>query len=188
LPPIEGFCMRLYSRFISLATIFLLALSTSACSDKSQSNIKQSATSVKETREKAIKPGAAIKLISPSIIYINPGEKSSTEILLETKESFGELDIEISAPVELELLDTSLKTTINLPSNAIKIPISLLASANGRFYLKVLARINAADRDSFRNLSLIVQVGPEPVKTLQLKKTSDENIISLPAQETISSQ
>lgn len=181
--------MHLYFRFISLATFFLLVLCTPAYSDKSQTNIKQSLMPVKEAREKAIKPGAAIKLISPAIVYINPGEKSAIDILLETKKSLGELSIELSAPAELELLDTPLKKIVNLPSNnAIKIPVNLVASANGRFYLNLLARISAADTASVRNLTLIVQVGPEPAKTLQLKKTSDENIISLPAQETISSQ
>jgi hypothetical protein len=181
--------MHLFSRFVTLFAISLLVLCSPACSEKSQSNVKQSMTPVKEPRGKAIKPGAAVKLVSPSIVYIKAGEKSFVEILLETKENLGKLSIELSAPSELDLSDTSLKTTINLPSrSAVKIPVNLLASANGRFYLNLLARVSSADTATIRNLTLIVQVGPEPVKTLQLKKTSGENVISLPAQETISSQ
>lgn len=192
--------MNFLYRTLKFHFVLLIGVFLFGCSDKSQlatkpsvtqtNEIKQSQASVNQlNKQKEAKPGAAVKLISPSIITINANEKTTTEISLEVKESSGELQIELSAPAELNLIDTRAQQTFSLiSSNTIKIPVTLLATANGRYYLKIDARINNGDENSSRSLAVIIQVGPETEKAVQLKKSSGENVISLPAHETISTQ
>jgi hypothetical protein len=138
---------------------------------------------------KTTKPGAAIKLVSSSLISITANELVDTEIFLETMEPRGELSIEFSPSQGLILKNPNTPQTIKFDSSsAIKIPVSLLATANGRYYLNMRISLNNTDSISVRNLAMIVQVGPLTEKAVKLQKTAGENIIVLPAQETISSQ
>lgn len=179
--------MNFFLRALKFNLVLFFSLCLYGCSDKTQPQIKQPA--VKQTQQKDVKPGASVKLISPSILTIDPNKQTSTEILFETTESSGEFIVELFAPTGLSLLNTPTQQTINLvsPGN-IKIPISLLAVTNGRYYLKMHILMKKGDSIAVRNLAVIIQVGPEPEKAVQLKKTSGENVISLPAQETISTQ
>lgn len=138
---------------------------------------------------KTTKPGAAIKLISSSLISINANELAHTNIVLEAMELHGELTVNFSPSQGLNLENTSTPQTIKFDSSApIKIPVSLVATANGRYYLNMHISLNNVDAISVRNLAVIVQVGPLAEKAGKLQKTIGENIIVLPAQETISSQ
>ena len=200
----EGFNMNFLCRALKLYFVLSIVVSLFGCSDKIQPATKQSIVQAnkpkvsqleqkdknqKQIKQKEVKPGAAVKLISPSIITINPDEQMPIEILLEVKETSGELQVELSPPAELNLLDTVIERTVSLASsNTIKIPVTLMATTNGRYYLKIHARINNGDETSTRNLAIIVQVGPVVEKSVQLKKVSRDNVISLPAQETISTQ
>lgn len=191
--------MSFIFRAIKIYSVLFVVAFLFSCSDKTQSFVKQSVAQVDEKKQpeiksreitqKEVKPGAPVKLISPSIIYINPNEQTPAEILLEVKETSGELQIELSSSAELNLLDTTMQQTISLTSSStVKIPVTLLATANGRYYLKIHVRINNGDGTSARNLAVIIQVGPVTEKTVQLKKASGEHVISLPAHETISTQ
>ncbi len=180
--------MNLFFRALKFQLVVVVAVCMYGCSDKTQPSLKQSVAQIKQIKQKEAKPGASVKLISSSILTINPNEKTSFEMLLEAKDASGELTVDLSVPDELSLLDTPMHHTINLSSSNIKIPVNLLAVANGRYYLKVHARINNGDTTSERNLAVIIQVGPNAEKSVQLEKRSGENVISLPAQETISTQ
>lgn len=144
-------------------------------------------------RVKEAKPGAAIKLISDSLVTMNVNDVTPFGLVLDVKESSGYLTLELSAGDGLELLDTPIKQSIQLSQDPlVQLPIKLRAVENGRYYLHIHAAINNGDSPSTRNLALIVQVGPQATAaeptSVQLKKGSGENVKVLPAQETISNQ
>jgi len=181
--------MKFFSRVNQLLLAFLVALSLFACSGKTETIVDQTKKSF--IHEKIGKPGAAIKLISPSSISAEPNQTTNIDILLEATESTGVLTIEFNQTQGLELVSSPNRQTINLPSSSpIKIPVSFVSSANGRYYLNIHATINNNDLVAVRNFAVIVEVGPQSnpsaSTSLQLKKSSGENVISLPAQESIS--
>lgn len=177
--------MNSFCRILKIQVTLLIMACLFGCSGKAETEISQSIKPV--VHSKAIKPGAPIKLISAHLIAISSNEQTHIDIVFETKVSSGELMLELSPSNGLDLLDTPIRHTISLTSStAIKIPVNLVAVAEGRYYLNIQASLNDGDSVSARNLALIVQVGPVAGKALQLKKTSGDSIISLPAQETIS--
>lgn len=181
--------MKLLKASLTCATIFA-AISFGGCNDRTVSDVSPNKS---VTKNKEAKPGAAIKLISDPQVFINANEVRSLDLLLSSQETKGELNLEFSATHGLELLETSLKQTIHLDSHSlIEIPVKMKAVENGRYYLNIRATINNEDVISARNLALIVQVGEPSTasdgKPPQLKKPASENIIILPAQETISNQ
>lgn len=173
--------------YFSLAS--LMTVSLFACSGKTETAVDHAEKVI--THEKNAKPGAAIKLISPLSISAEPNQTTNIDILLETIEATGELTIEFNLTQGLELVSSPNRQTTNLPSSSpIKIPVSFVSSANGRYYLNIHATINNNDSVAVRNFAVIVEVGPQSnpsaSMSLQLKKSSGENVISLPAQESIS--
>lgn len=175
----------LYSATKSLLFSFII-LALVGCIEKPAT---ETALSKPVQAAKTAKPGAAIKLVSNSQISIAANELLDTEIVLETMESTGELTIDFSPSQGLTLNNTNTHQTIRFNnSSAIKIPVSLLATANGRYYLNMRISLNNEDSISVRNLAMIVQAGPLAEKAVKLQKTASENIIVLPAQETISGQ
>jgi hypothetical protein len=157
------------------------------CMEKSITEAVSTTKSVQAT--KTTKPGAAIKLVSKSLISIAANELAHTEVVLDAMESAGELIIDFSTSQGLRLENISAPQTIKFDGSApIKIPVVLMATSNGRYYLNMHISLNNNDAISARNLAVIVQVGPLVENAVQLQKTTGENIILLPAQETISSQ
>lgn len=138
---------------------------------------------------KTTKPGAAIKLVSNSLISITRNEQVNTDIVLDAMESSGELTINFSTSQGLNLKNITSPQMIKFDGSVpIKIPIVLMATNNGRYYLNMHISLNNSDAISTRNLAVIVQVGPLMEQAVKLQKTAGENIIALPAHETISSQ
>lgn len=180
--------------FFRITMAFILSISylcLCGCHPKAEPET-QAATRVKEA-----KPGAAIKLISSSLVTMNANEITSFELVLDIKDSAGALGLELSATNGLELLETQVKQTIQLnQASHIQLPIKLRALENGRYYLHIHTAVQNDESLSTRNLALIVQVGPQalsnetasPHLQTQFKKGGNENVKVLPAQETISNQ
>jgi len=138
---------------------------------------------------KEAKPGAAIRLISNTIVSIKAKQTSQFELIFDVGDSEGLLNIKLSPTEGLDVVDTQMIQSIKLSSaNTIKIPVTLHAAIDGRYYLNIQATVEKGDSLSSRNLALIVQVGAEKEKANVFKKASGENVISLPAQETISNK
>ncbi len=176
----------LYSATKSVLALFV-TVALLGCMEKPVTEATMPSKSVQAT--KTTKPGAAIKLVSNSLISITANELVHTEVVLEAMESGGELIIDFATSQGLSLKSISTPQTIKFAGSApVKIPVSLIATTNGRYYLNMHISLNNADVISVRNLAVIVQVGPLVEKAVQLQKTTGENIILLPAQETISSQ
>lgn len=135
--------------------------------------------------EKHFKPGANVRIQSDSIIIVKSGEIINTNIVLTTSESSGRLLIDFSCSEGLELFDTPKQINAELnETKLVTVPVKLRAIQDGRFYLYLQATINSGESVSSRSLALIVQAGPELQKTRQFEKPGDQNIISMPAQET----
>jgi hypothetical protein len=183
----QGIIMSaLYSATKPVLTL-LVIMAFLGCMEKPVTVVTAPSKSVQST--KTTKPGAAIKLVSSSLISITANERLHTEVVLEAMESGGKLIIDFSTSQGLILENTSTSQTIKFDGSApIKIPVLLMATSNGRYYLNMHISLNNADAISVRNLAVIVQVGPAVEKEVKLQKTAGENIIALPAQETISSQ
>mgnify|MGYP006910062743 CR=1 FL=1 len=188
LQPINtGLIMSTLYSTIKVGFAFCVTAALFGCMEKPVTEVTLPSKSVQAT--KTTKPGAAIKLVSNSLISITANELVHTEVVLEAMESGGELIIDFSSSQGLSLENISSPQTIKFDGSApVKIPVSLIATTNGRYYLNMHISLNNADTISVRNLAVIVQVGPLVEKAVKLQKTADENIIALPAQETISSQ
>ncbi|MFO1387633.1 hypothetical protein [Cellvibrio sp.] len=171
--------MNIFSSRFLVVLVLLLPL-LSGCTEKpAQSSV------IEPAYKKHAKSGAAVKLISDSIIRVSPNEIIDSELLLATGDSTGELYIALSTTEGLELLDGKRQLNVQLnDSKLVKIPVKLRALRNGRFYLHMQVTAETGGSLSSRSLALIVQSGPEVQKATQFQKPAGENIISMPAQET----
>jgi hypothetical protein len=167
-----------------LITMFLSMLCLSTCTDKVEHITK---ASIKTKHFKEAKPGAPITLSSSSLISLNSNTPTQVEILLDTQISQGELQVELETTAGLELMNTQSRQQLSL-THPIKIPITLIANTNGRYYLNLHLDLSTNDSRLTRNLAVIVQVGPVAEETVKFKKAAGENVISLPAKETISNK
>lgn len=142
---------------------------------------------------KEVKPGSFVVLNSPSIINVLPNEKAYLEASLKTSllsnqntakklqvtlEADGDFDI--SASTSPQVFDVSELETY-------KVPITIMASKNGRFYLRIHVELMDANVGRSQNLILIVQAGESEkiLPPIEKAKTHEaaENITALPAIE-----
>jgi len=176
----------LYCSLKSGFVLFVFSVLILGCVEKS---VARSAATAESTPPiKTAKPGAAIKLVSDSLLSVVANEVVHTDIVLQTSEPSGELIIDFSATQGLSLENTITSQTIKFhASSPIKIPIVVKALSDGRYYLNLRIKLNNAATASVRNLALIIQAGPLSEKASRVQKIAGENVIVLPAQETISS-
>jgi len=181
----QGLIMSTLSFAIKSGLALFVIAAFLSCNEKPITELITATKPVQTT--KTAKPGAAIKLVSNSLIAISANELVHTDILLEAMESQGELIVEFSSSQGLILDNISPSHTIKLNGAApIKIPVAIRAISNGRYYLNMHISLNNTDAISVRNIALIVQVGPLLDSAVKFQKTAGENLIVLPAQETIS--
>lgn len=174
--------MRLCFLVQGVAAIIAL-LSLVGCNEKlSESPVKVVATN------KAGKPGAGINIASASVLYVNPNEVLRTEIIFEVAKINSKIQVELTASEGVELLGSERIFMIEKATgDSPKIPLEIIAKTNGRFYVYFRCVQYDGETTSVRNLAVIIQSGNEPVKALQQEKPSGENLIVMPAEETISS-
>jgi len=177
--------MTLFYNLTKLAAVFFITAILLNCSGKPEDATTRSPESKNYT--KAAKPGAPVKLVSDANVFINPNQPTQIIIELETSELGGYLGIDFIPGSGLEILNTETHQTVNLSDTpSIKFPVTLIAHSDGRYYLNMQIRVENSELSSNRTLALIVQAGSESDEKIKLKKTSGENVISLPAQEKIS--
>lgn len=168
------------------AIVILLAITgLCACTEKFAAETPASVKAAQTT--KMAKTGAAIKLVSDSLISILPNQPTQATIVLANMDSQSDISVQFSPSPGLILGDTAVHQVIqNVQATSVKIPITLIAINSGRYYLNMHISVNNTEATAVRNLAVIVQVGSVVKHVPQLKKTAGENIIVLPAQETIS--
>ena len=176
--------MTLFYKQKELMVLIFIAPILFNCSGKSEATTSGPFTS--KSHSKTVKPGAPVKLVSESLISVNPGQQTSITIELETDRLNGYLDLHFVPSQGLDVLNTDAHQMVNLSNTqTIKIPVTLLAQTDGRYYLNMHINMESDELRSSRTLALIVQVGAETAEEIKLQKTSEENVISLPAHEKI---
>ncbi|RYY75515.1 MAG: hypothetical protein EOO52_08960 [Gammaproteobacteria bacterium] len=179
--------MALFCNLKKVIVIFSTALILLGCHGKSHDVSKQ--TSAADSPLKKAKPGASVKLVSAPIIFMNSNQQTPVDIEIETSETEGDLEIDFIPTPNINIISSESHHVVTISRySRIKFPITLLAPSDGRFYLKMNFRFRNGESFSSQTLALIMQVGPETKKTLQFKKPENEKVISLPAEEKISSQ
>lgn len=172
--------MKISTIFYCFITCYLCVLSClSSCSphteDRNAHNLKGG------------KPGAPIELASPALVNIKPNEKSTVDIVLSTSVASGIVQILLTPTDNLQLLSAPQFDAVHIAkAQPLIIPVEVLANSNGRYYITLQLSFNDGEESSSRTLSVIVQVGePAQEQAATLQKPSGNNIISLPAHETI---
>jgi hypothetical protein len=182
--------MTLFSKLKKLVALVFIASILFNCSGKSESAAD---TVTPKNHSKVAKPGAPVTLVSDSRVVVNAGQPTKINVELkiserQTNELDGYLEINFVSSQGLDILETATYQRVNLTNTPIIFPVTLHAYTDGRYYLNLHIHIENGGSVSSRVLAVIVQVGAESDERIQFKKTSGENIISLPAQEKISTK
>ncbi|MES2824723.1 MAG: hypothetical protein V4732_14055 [Pseudomonadota bacterium] len=176
----------------SLMVLIFCCFPVVGCQQKSKQEIiaVQLETSQSLKRTKTAKPGAPVSLASANLVTISENKESTVIVLLNGQSASGTIDVKISPSEGLQILSRTELLNVHLNEDGYyQLPVSLLASSNGRYYLNLQVIIGNSENVLSRGLAVIVQVGsPDEANQVPLrmmKSVTDENIISLPAQETI---
>lgn len=172
----------------SVLSVFLLG----ACQQKpAQVDAITSGKPVAATKN--LKPGAQVSIASENVIVIAANQLTTSEVMLAAELDDATMTVSVAAGEGLHLSGT-LETYdfISNPDGKYPLKVVLFGADPGRYYVNLYATINKNSELSSRSMTLIVQVGDSlPTSELSqktLNKISNENIISLPAQERITNQ
>lgn len=177
-------------KYLSLAGLLLLLGNLSACGSSVQGDVsaapqaQPSAVSHKASGAHQAKPGSLVAWVDASPIYIRPGEPSAQVLVLAVSQEVGQMQVAIVDTAPLEISSQQRQWQFSLtPGGRYELPLQLLSAAPGRFHLRVQVQITQGDRMQERQLLRVVQVGP--IQQRNQKPAAGDEVISLPAQETI---
>ena len=166
-----------------------------ACQQKNGQNahdvrVKEFQSPHATTHKKEVKPGTAVSLASANLVTINANQTTAIIVLLKAQAAAGTIHVETNTSEGLQLISGEEARDLSLnPDGYYQLPVSLLALGNGRYYLNLQVTINNDEYVSSRVLAVIIQVGPLAdainLSPKMLKPITNENLISLPAQESI---
>ncbi|MES2676470.1 MAG: hypothetical protein V4660_19685 [Pseudomonadota bacterium] len=182
-------------RNISVMVLIFCLSPVLGCQQKSKQEIitAQPETSQSLKRNKTAKPGAPVILASAKSVTINENKASIIKLLLKAQFGSEVIDVKVSSSEGLQVLsDTEIKNVQLNADGYYQLPVSILASRNGRYYLNLQVITSNSENVLSRALAIIVQVGSSDesnqVPLKMMKSVTDENIILLPAQETINTK
>jgi len=137
------------------------------------------------------KPGAAVSLKNTEPLYARVPGVYEYQLQLVSPLHTGKMIIDASTSNGITIVSPERHFEFVLQEGSeYKLPLTLNASAEGRFYIQLHVSIVAYGKTSVRAISAIVQVGAPAVKMQKTMTTSSadksDSVISLPAQETIS--
>lgn len=142
-------------------------------------------------QQSRVKPGAAVSLKNSEPLYAAvPGVHEYQLQLLSPKHE-GKMRVDVSTSEGLALVSSMHHFEFELQKGGeYSLPLTINASAEGRFYIQLHIAIAADEEASSRVIAAILQVGEPTVKAQKAATKSSvqdaESVISLPAQETIS--
>lgn len=186
--------------YYSVIGVGTLVLFLSACEARMQpvaapqNTATPAVSSQSSVKAKYAKPGADVRLVNAAPLLTEPGQVGEVELVLDTAHEQGVMHVKLSADQELVLLSQPdvVEFTIT-PGGSYVIPLQFMAQTSGRFYVRLQVSLEVNGQTQGRSLALAVQVGDTTTESqLQQQKaahaSSDDgdNVISLPAQETIS--
>lgn len=138
-----------------------------------------------------VKPGAAVKLKNTEpLFFAAPGVYEHSLVLVSTSQT-GKMAIDLSSSEGVDIVSPARHFEFELQADSeYQVPLTLSATADGRFYVQLHISIEADGVTETRVIAAIVQVGNPVVKVQKVTTTSStkkaDAVISLPAQETIS--
>lgn len=137
------------------------------------------------------KPGAAVSLHGAQPLLIpTPGVyEYSLQLLSPVRD--GKMTVDVSVTDGITIVSATRHFEFELREGGeYRVPLTVNASSEGRFYIQLHVSINTDGQSSSRVIAAIVQVGEPVVKTQKAAAKSTtkdgDEVISLPAQETIS--
>lgn len=137
------------------------------------------------------KPGAAVSLKNSEPLYAAVQGVYEYQLQLLSPSHEGKMTVEASTSDGLVIVSSARHFEFELQEGReYSVPLTLNASAEGRFYIQLHVSITSDGQTSSRVIAAILQVGEAAVKAEKaaakgLAKDA-ESVISLPAQETIS--
>jgi len=137
------------------------------------------------------KPGAAVSLKNSEPLYAAVPGVYEYQLQLLSPHREGKMTTNVSTSDGLAIVSSAHHFGFELHEGGeYSVPLTIDASAEGRFYIQLHISITVDGQTSSRVIAAILQVG-EPVVKMQKATTKSsgqeaEAVISLPAQETIS--
>ncbi|WP_284285192.1 hypothetical protein [Marinibactrum halimedae] len=135
-----------------------------------------------------MKPGAGVTFTNDYDGKSNPGVMESFTLSAKLLQPVDNVQFSISSPDNILVGGEIQYSEVSPQSNTIEIPISVLSSEEGRYYLNVQVVTNASGYQSSRAHAVKVVFGnPPAMKSKTVHTTADgESIVIMEAQETIS--
>lgn len=138
-----------------------------------------------------VKPGAAVSLKNSELLYAAVPGVYEYQLQLLSPNHEGEMTVDVSTSDGLALVSSVRHFAFELQEGGeYRVPLTINASAEGRFYIQLHVSITVNGQSSSRVIAAILQVGETTVKAQKAATKSSaqeaEAVISLPAQETIS--
>jgi len=142
-------------------------------------------------QQSLVKPGAAVSLKNSEPLYAALPGVHEYQLQLLSPVHAGKMTVDVSTSDGLALVSSVHHFEFDLQEGGeYEVPLTLNASAEGRFYIQLHVSVTANGQSSSRIIAAILQVGETTVKVQKEAVTSAtheaETVISLPAQETIS--
>lgn len=158
----------------------------------------KSKTHVAEESRGQRKPGAEILFIHDFDGQIDSGIPEQVTLRFEHNYGDGDLTIQLDAESGMELMGNSSPYTFILKDSAPAVlPITLTVQSPGKYYLNIFATFNRPNVSQGRAFALAVSTSDyvaaakkklDAIKNVPSSSDNAENIILLPAQETISTK
>lgn len=176
----------------------VLVLMLMACGKNAQGSRALQSSDHVEVKQEIVgeihaKPGASVKLANSLPLELEPGQVKEVELELVTSNEKGSMKVQVNADSELAVLSEPGILEFDVtPGASYVIPLQLMAQTQGRFYVYLQVTTDMGGQMLARSLVASVQVGDtnEDSQHQQQKVMSpsnpDDNLVSLPAQETIS--
>jgi hypothetical protein len=139
-----------------------------------------------------VKPGAAVSLKNTEPLYASVPGIYEYQLQLLSANHDGKMTVDVSTSDGLAIVSSAHHFEFELQEGSeYRVPLTINASSEGRFYIQLHVSITANGQPSSRVIAAILQVGALAVKAQKaatVKSASQEagTVISLPAQETIS--
>jgi hypothetical protein len=137
------------------------------------------------------KPGAAVSLKNTEPFYAPAPGIYEYQLQLASPHHTGKMIVDVSTSDGITIVSSERRFEFVLQEGGeYKLPLTLNAGAEGRFYIQLQVSTVVAGQTSMRAITAILQVGA-PMGKMQKTMTNgsagkSDSVISLPAQETIS--
>lgn len=138
-----------------------------------------------------VKPGAAVSLESNEPLYAAVPGVYEYQLQLLSPNHEGKMIVDASTSDGLTIVSSLRHFEFDLQEDGeYKLPVTINSSAEGRFYIHLHVSVIVNGQSTSRVIAVILQVGETAMKAQKITAKSagndTEEVISLPAQETIS--